>query len=291
MIRKASIITIAVALIPTFAFAQGAQFTVSVQSAAVRKAPSTGSPVVGQAARGAVLEVTRDIGSWVKVAWPDAPDGVGYVHVSMGTIAQRASREERLATAFASLPPPETAAPESAALQASPQPVAGQLTGAVYVPPPTHMVGFGGQMSGATPAFGFTSRVWSRSRIGLQLDLSQSTLKSSSTAERVRSTAFVPSVVYSLPDYVGSSLWLRPYVGSGVAMMRSKLTSGTPEVSAAISKSGVAVRAFGGAEATIPNMPRFAISADAGYEWADEPFAGFDLGGPIFTISGHWYLK
>ena len=75
MIRQASIITIAVALIPTFAFAQGAQFTVSVQSAAVRKAPSTGSPAVGQAPRGAVLDVTRDIGSWVKVAWPDAPDG------------------------------------------------------------------------------------------------------------------------------------------------------------------------------------------------------------------------
>ena len=146
-------------------------------------------------------------------------------------------------------------------------------------------------MSGATPAFGFTSRVWSRSRVGLQLDLSQSTLKSSSTPERVRSTAFVPSVIYSLPEYLGSSLWLRPYVGSGVAMMRSKLSSGTPEVSAAVSKSGVAVRAFGGAEATIPNMPRFAISADAGYEWADEPFAGFDLGGPIFTVSGHWYLK
>ena len=273
MIRQASIITLAVALIPTFAFAQGSQFTVSAQSAAVRKAPSTGSPVVGQAPRGAVLEVTRDIGSWVKVAWPDAPDGAGYVHMSMGTIAQRASREERLATAFASLPPPEIAMPEPVASQ-SPQPVAAQLTGAVYVPPPTHVIGFGGQMSGGTPGFGFTSRLWSRSRVGLQLDLSQSTLKSSSTPERVRSTAFVPSVVYSLPDYLGSSLWLRPYVGSGVAMMRSKLSSGTPEVSAAISKSGVAVRAFGGAEATIPNMPRFAISADAGYEWADEPFAG-----------------
>ena len=290
MIRQASIFTIAVALIPTYAFAQGSQFTVSVQSAAVRKAPSTGSPVVGQAPRGAVLDVTRDIGSWVKVAWPDAPDGAGYVHVSMGTIAQRASREERLAAAFASLPPPEIAAAEAPALQPS-QPVEGQLTGAVYVPPPTHMIGFGGQMSGATPAFGFTSRVWSRSRIGLQLDLSQSTLKSSSTPERVRSTAFVPSVVYSLPDYLGSSLWLRPYIGSGVAMMRSKLTSGTPEVNAAISKSGVAVRGFGGAEATIPNMPRFAISVDAGYEWADEPFAGFDFGGPIFTVSGHWYLR
>jgi hypothetical protein len=174
---------------------------------------------------------------------------------------------------------------------APPAQTAAQLSGAVYVPPPTHVVGFGGQLSGETPGFGFTSRLWSRRRVGLQLDLSQSTLKSSSTAERVRSTAFVPSVIYALPDYVGSSLWLRPYVGSGVAMTRSKLSSGTPEVSAAISKSGVAVRAFGGAEATIPNMPRFAISADAGYAWADEPFAGFDLGGPIFSVSGHWYLR
>ena len=291
MIRRAAAVVLALTLNSALLSAQDTVLTVTVPSADVYKGPTTVTPVIGRAPRGTVLPVTRNLGSWAKVAWPDAPDGVGYVHVSMGTIAQRASREERLATAFASLPPPEIAAPDSVALQASPQPVAGQLTGAVYVPPPTHMVGFGGQMGGATPAFGFTSRVWSRSHIGLQLDLSQSTLKSSSTPERVRSTAFVPSVVYSLPDYVGSSLWLRPYVGSGVAMMRSKLTSGTPEVSPAISKSGVAVRAFGGAEATIPNMPRFAISADAGYEWADEPFAGFDLGGPIFTVSGHWYLR
>ena len=59
------------------AAAQGMALTVSVPSAAVRKTPSVASPVVGQAPRGAVLDVTRDVGSWVKVTWPDAPDGVG----------------------------------------------------------------------------------------------------------------------------------------------------------------------------------------------------------------------
>ena len=77
------------------------EFTVSVQSAAVRKAPSTGSPVVGQAPRGTVLEVARDIGAWVKVAWPEAPDGFGYVHTSMGKMSERLTMEERVAAAFA----------------------------------------------------------------------------------------------------------------------------------------------------------------------------------------------
>ena len=101
------LVAIVLGLMPSLAAAQSTDFTVSVQSAAVRKSPSTGSPIVGQAPRGAVLEVTRDIGAWVKVTWPEAPDGIGYVHQSMGKIAQRATREERLAAAFASLPPPE----------------------------------------------------------------------------------------------------------------------------------------------------------------------------------------
>ena len=71
------------------AAAQGMALMVSVPSAAVRKSPSMASPVVGQAPRGAVLDVTRDVGSWVKVTWPDAPDGVGYVHESMGTLSNR----------------------------------------------------------------------------------------------------------------------------------------------------------------------------------------------------------
>jgi len=292
--RHASVVAIVLGLMPSLAAAQSTDFTVSVQSAAVRKSPSTGSPIVGQAPRGAVLEVTRDIGSWVKVTWPEAPDGIGYVHQSMGKIAQRATREERLAATFASLPPPE---PVDMPLLTADQPAASMdmsTTRTIYIPPPTHVFGVGGQMtgaSGATPGFGFTSRLWSRSRLGVQLDLSQTTMTSTLSPERLRSTQFAPSVIYSLPDYVSDSLWLRPYFGGGAALTRSKLTSGTPEVSAAVTESLFGFRGFGGAEFTIPNMPRFAISADVGYQWSQQPFAGFDLGGVGFALSGHWYVK
>ena len=167
-------------------------------------------------------------------------------------------------------------------------------TRTIYIPPPTHVFGLGGQMtgaSGATPGYGFTSRIWSRSRLGVQLDLSQTTMTSTLSPERLRSTQFAPSAIYSLPDYVSDSLWLRPYFGGGAALSRSKLTSGTPEVSAAVSESVFGLRGFGGAEFTIPNMPRFAISADLGYQWSQQPFAGFDLGGVGFALSGHWYVK
>jgi opacity protein-like surface antigen len=274
VIRQALVVGIAVCLAPSLASAQSpeiapiSEFTVSVQSAAVRKAPSTGSPLVGQAPRGAVLEVTRDIGAWVKVAWPEAPDGFGYVHQSMGKLSQRATREERLAAAFASLPPPEPLAiPEAPQSSAS-------LNGAA-----------------STPGFGFTSRIWSRKRLGVQLDLSRSTLTSTASPERVHATQFAPSVIYSVHDYVSDSVWLRPYFGGGGAFTRSKLSSGTPEVSASVSDSTLGFRAFGGAEITIPNMPRFAVSADAGYQWTKQPFEGFELGGLGFSISGHWYVK
>jgi len=230
----------------------------------------------------------------VKVTWPDAPEGIGYVHQSMGKIAQRATREERLAATFASLPPPEpvdmpllTADQQAASIDMS-------TTRTIYIPPPTHVFGLGAQMtgaSGATPGYGFTSRIWSRRRLGVQLDLSQTTMTSTLSPERLRSTQFAPSVIYSLPDYVSDSLWLRPYFGGGAALTRSKLTSGTPEVSAAVSESLFGFRGFGGAEFTIPNMPRFAVSADLGYQWSQQPFAGFDLGGVGFALSGHWYVK
>jgi hypothetical protein len=289
--RHLSLVAIVVCLTPSLASAQGTEFTVKVQTAAIRKAPSTGSPIVGEAPRGATLEVTRDIGAWVKVAWPEAPDGVGYVHQTMGTIAQRASREERLTTTFANLPPPEPEAAPELAAQSAPSIEASASTRTVYVPPPTHFVGFGGQMSGATPGFGFTSRLWSRRRLGLQLDLSQSRLTSDTSTERVRSTQFAPSLIFSLTDYVGDSLWLRPYFGGGGVMTRSKLSSDTPEVSASVTDSSFGLRAFGGTELTLPGAPRFAISADVGYQWSEQPFPGFELGGLGFSISGHWYVK
>jgi Bacterial SH3 domain len=289
--RHISFLAIVICLSPLAASAQSTGFTVSVQSAAVRKAPSTGSPVVGQAPRGSVLEVTRDIGAWVKVTWPEAPDGVGYVHQSMGKIAQRLTMEERVAAAFVPSPTSEPVAPplpDVAAQAAIETPVSNRT---VYVRPPTHVVGFGGQVSGSAPGFGFTSRIWSRKRLGIQLDLSRSTLTSASSSERLRSTQFAPSVIYALPDYVSDNVWVRPYFGGGGALTRSRLASSTPEVRASVSDSSVAFRAFGGIEATIPGAPRFAVSADAGYQWSQQPFAGFELGGLGFSLSGHWYVK
>jgi len=291
VIRHISVVAIVLSLSPSVVSAQSTQFTVTVQSAAVRKAPSTGSPVVGQAPRGAILEVSRDIGAWIKVAWLEAPDGFGYVHVSMGKMSQRLTMEERVAAAFVPSPTAEPVAatePDVAAQAAIETPASART---IYVAAPTHVVGVGGQMSGATPGFGFTSRIWSRKRLGIQLDLSRSTMTSASSSERLRSTQFAPSVIYSLPDYVGDNVWLRPYLGGGGALTRSTLGSTTPEVMPTVSDSSFGFRAFGGAEVTIPGAPRFAVSADAGYQWSRQPFAGFELGGLGFSLSGHWYVK
>src|SRR5260221_94299 len=95
MIRYAAAVTVALCLSAsplcaqgTALNAQGMTLKVSTASANVYKSPSTGSPVIGTAARGTVLEVTRELGSWVKVRWAIATDGVGYMHVSAGLIAR-----------------------------------------------------------------------------------------------------------------------------------------------------------------------------------------------------------
>jgi hypothetical protein len=299
--RLASVIVaIVIAFIPSSAAAQAPApapslaFTVSVPKADVRKGPSLGSPVIGQAPRGTVLDVTRDIGAWVKVHWPDASDGVGYVHQSAGAVANRPSREQRIADAVASLPPPEPVA--DAPAQAPMQNYVAREVGAIamrtlYVPPPMHLIGFGGQLSAMTPGFGFSSRVWSRNRIGVQVEFSRSKLTTDLSADRLRSTEFTPSVIYSMPDYVSESLWLRPYVGGGVAMIRSKMYGGVPEVVRSESARTLGYRGFGGLEVTLPGAARLAISADAGYQWADAKFDGFDPAGVRFSIAGHWYVK
>ena len=216
MNRQALVVGIAVCLTPSLASAQSSEFTVSVQSAAVRKSPSTGSPLVGHAPRGAVLEVTRDIGAWVKVAWPEAPDGIGYVHQSMGKLAQRATREERLAAAFASLPPPNRS-------RYPRRPISGGVdrmstTRSIYFPPPTHIVGLGGQMKRRDARLRVhvphlvAQAAWRAAR-PVALDKDQH-----GSPERVRSTQFAPSVIYSVHDYVSDNVWLRPYFGGGAAL-------------------------------------------------------------------------
>jgi hypothetical protein len=48
---------------------------------------------------------------------------------------------------------------------------------------------------------------------------------------------------------------------------------------------------LGGSELTLPNAPRFALSADVRYDSSDTPFAGFEFGGLGFAVAGHWYVK
>src|SRR5262245_29663453 len=73
---------------PAPAAASAAELTINTQAATVYQAPSTGSRVVGTARRGTVLPVTRELGSWVRVSWPDSAEGAGYVHVSSGSLTR-----------------------------------------------------------------------------------------------------------------------------------------------------------------------------------------------------------
>jgi Bacterial SH3 domain len=299
MIRKVAAVTaLLLALGATPLYAQTSQFTVNVQSADVRKAPSVASPVLGQAPRGMVLEITRDLGAWVKVAWPDAPDGIGYVHQGMGTRSRPTTLDERVAAAVASLPPAEpAAAPEQPIdVQRSPNAVPFSPR-TVYVAPPTHFVGLGGRLSGTTDdmtagGFGVTTRVWSRSRFGIQADVSRSRRTSTTAPGRVTTVQFAPSAVYSLTDHVGDNLWLRPYIGTGAAFNHATLKEDPLGTAPGVTDNAWQLRAFGGAEFTLPAIARFALSADLGYVfWRQESVAGFDPGRVAFSLSGHWYVK
>jgi SH3 domain-containing protein/outer membrane protein with beta-barrel domain len=306
MIRLVAAIAVVLILSPAVVRAQGTELTVNLASANVYKGPSTGSPVIGKALRGTVLEVTRELGDWVKVTWADAPDAVGYVHVSAGALAPRGTSVPGNAPAVSA---PRSVS-SSRAVVASGRPVTDPLSQrttqlleeptsahthpaqqAEYVNPPSHRFGVGGQVSGSTLGFGVGGRVWARKGLGVQFDLSRYTQTNPAVPGRLTSLQLAPSALYSLADRVNDYFWLRPYVGAGISMYRQSLSDpAVPGVS--VSDSTTGYQAFGGAEITFPSMPRFALSADVGYRWPrDTPFAGFELGGLGFTLAGHWYVK
>jgi outer membrane protein W len=281
MIRQAAAVILALLLSQVSLKAQSASFTVSAGSATIHKGPSTGSPVIGRAPRGAVLEVTRQLGSWVKVSWPEAEEGSGYVHVSKGSIGSGAvmPRESAPRSAAAAVNAEEPAADA----QAAPLPT-------TYVAPPSHVVGLGARMGGSEFGFGATARAWSQKRLGVQFDLSRSSTTNATANERVTSTQFAPSVVVSFRDHMNENVWIRPYVGGGPSYNRSSL-SALPGTGVSLSDSNWGLQTFGGGEFTFPAAPRLGVSADVGYQWVDPIFPGFEPDGFIFSISGHWYVK
>jgi len=265
---------------------------VQAASADVYKAPSTGSPVIGHAPRGTALPVTRELGSWVKVSWPRAEDGVGYVHVSMGSLGGNTTADmSRPVTAARSPQSTPEVATTAAALRRPPATPQGVPTRVVYLQAPGHLVGFGGRVGSSNVGFGASARAWSRDRFGIQLDLSHTAVAGVAPTERVSSMQFEPGVLYELADHVADYLWVRPYLGSGINFSRRSLSSTTPGAAPSVSQNNAALQVFGGSELTFAGAPRFAMSVDLAYRWGATEFGGVNLGRVGLSVAGRWYVK
>ena len=276
MTRSRIAILVLLLVVPARLSAQSAGFKVETASASVHKAPSIASPVIGQAHQGAALEVTRDLGSWVKVPWPDASDGVGYIHVSTGT------------RTGAMLPKAAAPAAHAGEVAAASQPVA---LAPRYVVPPAHIVGLGGQFGGSTVGSGINARTWFHDRLGLQLEIARTSLTGPIATDRLTTNQFAPSLLYSPSSLMTDYVWVRPYPGVGPRFVRQSLGLIPNAGGVAVSRNSVGVQTFGGGEFTFAGMPRFSVSADVRYGWIENTAPAFELDGLGFSLSAHWYVK
>jgi hypothetical protein len=306
MIRHAAAVAIVLLLSPSWLTAQGTELTVNVSSASVHKAPSTSSPVIGQAARGARLEVTRNVGDWVKVAWPAAADGVGYVRVSVGSVSNGAVLNGTVsngpvasrtpvansATAKTAPVPPSQRVVTTPVITEPVQTQTGNRLPVRTTTPPssgtTHKFGVGALMGGPALGLGVTARGWSHKRLGVQFDVAHYNVSSPIDLGSMSSTEFGPSVLFSFNDHVADYTWLRPYIGAGMNFYKSSLTS---PLLGDMSDSRLGSQMFGGGELSFASVPQFAISTQVSYRWFNEPRQGYDLGGVGVSLAGHWYVK
>ncbi|HSC26049.1 MAG TPA: SH3 domain-containing protein [Vicinamibacterales bacterium] len=291
MCRLAAAVVFVVCSSPAWLWAQDVIFTVGTASAAVHVSPSTGSPVIGTAPSGSRLEVTNQLGSWVKVSWPEGRDGVGFVHVSKGSLARVLSASPAVAPPAAPRPSSGPTTPPTHSYADRPGAAQPTVPPAVYIAPPAHLVGVGATMGGTSLGFGGTVRTWTRNSLGLQVEVSRHALASTIAPGRVTSIQFAPSLLYSLPDRLTDYVLIRPYAGGGATFYRQSFNDGTTVGGPSESQGGMGFQAFGGTEMTFASVPKFAVSVGAGYQQAPEPFAGFDSGGFSLAVSGHWYFK
>jgi cell division septation protein DedD len=120
MVRLAAV-AVGLVLSTSPLYAQETLFTVTVTFANIHAGPSIDSWIIAEAPRGGSFKVTREVESWVAIAWPDARDGVGYLHSSWGTLSRVA---------------PLTGAPPDP-IQAEAEPAAAVPDAAEPVPPAT----------------------------------------------------------------------------------------------------------------------------------------------------------
>ncbi|MEO5739075.1 MAG: hypothetical protein ABIS29_00575 [Vicinamibacterales bacterium] len=292
MTRHASAVAIALLFntMPVLAQSGGApasELIVKAVPADVHKSPTVASPVIGKALGGTVLEIKRNLGSWVEVAWPDTEAGIAFLHVNAGTIARRsaaaASNGAQEAVAQITAVAAAITASANSGARAG-QRVAAQRAASyesAYVSLPSRRIGMGALMnptSASNQEFGATARTWWGNRLGVQFNVSRPQLENTD-GRFMSSTQFAPSVLYSLPDGVIGSMWLRPYLGAGPRLYRANLAN------------HLGYEAFGGAEATLAAMPQFALSADVGYRQSRPSINGFEPRQVGFSVSGHWYVK
>jgi len=293
MTRHLVALAAAVCLSGSQAFAQDIVMTIGSGAADVYKAPTTASPIVGHAQAGLVIDITRELGSWVKVAWPGAPDGVGYVHVSKGTVGPRkATDAPRMAAPAPAAPATATTSRAPARTEQTAAVNRTTLARPVYVTPAMHTVGLGAMMGGTSLGFGASARAWSKKRFGAQIDFSHYAMDDALSTQHATSMQFEPSVLFSMKDTVSDYVWLRPYVGSGINIAQQTMT--TPNaVGASTSETNMGGQIFGGTELTFPGMPQLALSAQASYHWIPMPttFTGMDFSGFGVSVAAHWYFK
>jgi hypothetical protein len=274
------------------AFAQETTMTVTAGSADVYRSPSTGSPVIGHAARGAQLPVTRELGSWVRVSWPAAPDGVGFVHVSMGRLVNARPPEEVRAAAGDAV----KAIPEKTATTTAPAASATAVDRTLVrrpVPstPVPHVVGVGGGMLAGSPVgFGITARAWQWNRLGMRFDLSRQSQGVGPTS-RATSLQFEPSALISLSDYITNYVWLRPYAGGGVSFRHQTFSTSIAGAGGSLSDDSIGYQLFGGTEITVANAPQLAVGADVVYRSHRSAYDAFEVGGIGIGLSAHWYFR
>jgi hypothetical protein len=289
MIRQVSALAVMFCLSEASLFAQTtepqiAELTVTIASADVHKFPTVASPVIDKAPRGATLEISRNLGSWVEVPWPTAEGGVAFLHVNTGLVTRGAMPALVLEQPIAAPPTSNASAAQAVAVNNS------SPSHAMYVSLPSHMVGLGGRMNATTQSFGANVRTWWGKRLGLQFDVSHSAFDGIEGAGHLSSIQIAPSMLYSLPDGLMGSLWLRPYLGAGGHLYRATSSSGLAGSEDSTDK-GVGIQAFGGTEVTFSGAPRFVMSADVGYRWSQTTFTGIDPNKIALSFSAHWYVK
>jgi hypothetical protein len=291
MTRHVAVIALALALTPAVLHAQDPTLTVTVPSADVHKGPSIVTPVIGHVSSGTAVHVLRNLGSWVRIPWPGAPDGVGYVHVTMGRLSASVPKPSAIPGPSTSAPAPEAA---SAAAQVStptrdrtPDTRVG-VQSAQGVTTISHVFGVGGLVQSAR-GFGATGRAWHKDRLGIDVRLTRTAMSSDTAPGRMRSIDVEPRVAYALFNHVSDYVWVRPYVGSGLIFSHRTLTD--PSAPTSASDNTVGVRLFGGGEFTFAAATRLGLSAELGYRSSSTPFPGFEEDRLTLSIAGHWYVK